>query len=200
MSSYYVLKCMAGLGPLQFKMEVECTNKECWKMGRLFLAADKDPDFHPPETVIEIVARIDSKASERIYPELSWNPLPLMSRRLVAAFQSAGVTNLQTYETRLANIPEGNPTPEDYYLAVNVIGLVAAADLAKSETDSELPERMISMDFHSLAVDPMKARDALMFRLAENISAVLVHERIKKFVESKGITTLTWYEPEGWAG
>jgi hypothetical protein len=59
---------------------------------------------------------------------------------------------------------------------------------------------MISMDLHSLAIDPSKTRNALMFRLAENTSAVLVHERVRQYVESRGITTLSWYNPEQWAG
>lgn len=36
--------------------------------------------------------------------------------------------------------------------------------------------------------------------LAENTSAVLVHERVKKQVEDAGINTLTWIPPEMWAG
>jgi len=200
MSGYYVLECMAGLGPLQFTLEADCPNGECWQMGRLFSRDNRDSDFHPPAEVIELQTRIDSKAPQRIYPELAWNPLPLMTRRLVAALQAAGINNLQTYETRLANPQGTKPPDEGHYLAVNIVGLVAAADLADSETNPEVAEKVLSVDFHSLAIDPLKARDALMFRVAENISAVLVHERGKEFVERRGITTLTWYEPESWAG
>jgi hypothetical protein len=39
-----------------------------------------------------------------------------------------------------------------------------------------------------------------MFRLAENITAVLVHEHVKDQVERGGISTLTWLAPEEWAG
>src|SRR6187401_844592 len=106
MSHYYILKCMAGIGPLHFKLEVACDNKECWQMGRMFSASNEDPDFHPPVENIEVNTRVDSKVRERVYPELTWNPLPLMSRRLVTALQEAGVNNLQTYETRLTN-PQG---------------------------------------------------------------------------------------------
>jgi hypothetical protein len=192
------MKCMAGTGPLQFKLEADSTNKECWQMGRVFLPNDEDPDFRPPADVIEVRTKIDSKAAERVYPELTWNPLPLMSRRLVAALQSSGINNLQTYQTRLTN-PQGQ-TPVDYYLAVNIVGLVAAADLGESLTDPNGTDTLLSVDFQSLTVDPMKSRDALIFRLAENVSAVLVHERVREFVEEAGITTLTWYEPESWAG
>jgi hypothetical protein len=59
---------------------------------------------------------------------------------------------------------------------------------------------MISTDFHALSIDESKARGLLIFRLAENITAVLVHEHVKKQVERSGIGTLTWLAPEEWAG
>jgi hypothetical protein len=190
---------MAGAGPLHFKIEApNCPNKVCWQMGRMFSASEEDEDFRPPTEAIELQTKMDSKAPERIYPELAWNPLPLMSRRLVEALQDSGVDNLQVYETKLAN-PQGR-TPANHYLAVNIVGLVAAADMANSETNPAVTAKKISMDFHSLAVDPAKTRDALMFRLAENVSAVLVHERVKNAVTASGVTTLTWFEPEEWAG
>jgi len=40
----------------------------------------------------------------------------------------------------------------------------------------------------------------LMFRLAQNTSAVLVHKRVKEYVDAAGIDTLTWFRPEEWAG
>jgi hypothetical protein len=198
MANFYIMKCMAAGGPLHFTIESAWRSKGPWKMGHLFSRDDKDKDFQPPTDVIPLETKIDSKAAERIYPELTWHPLPLMSRRLVAALESAGVNNLQTYPTTITN-PQGD-TPADYYIAVNIVGLVAAADLTKSQTSLESEERILSVDFHSLTVDPQKARDALMFRLAENISAVLVHERVRAHVEAQGITTLTWFEPEEWAG
>jgi hypothetical protein len=199
-SNYYVLECPAGTGPLQFKFEVEDSARKCWYMGRLFSPDDSDDDFQPPPTPIAVRTKIDSKAAERVYPELAWNPIPLMTRRLVAAMQTAGVNNLQTYETRLVN-PQGSPPPPaDHYLAVNIVGLIKGADLAESETNPAVADKLLSMDFQSLAIDPIKVRDALLFRLAENISAVLAHARVRQSAESAGVSTLTWYRPEEWAG
>lgn len=200
MSRYFVLECMAGTGPLHFKLKARHRAKEAWAMGRMFSAQEVNPDFRPPIDVIELEVEVDSKANERVYPELKWNPLPLMTRRLVGALRSAGVDNLQAYDTRLKNRPGKNPPPENHYLAVNIVGLIQAADLAKSKTNPDVAETLLSADFHSLAIDPLKARGALMFRLAENVTAVLVHERVKAAVEAAGITTLTWYDPESWAG
>ncbi|MBB6091951.1 hypothetical protein HNQ60_000797 [Povalibacter uvarum] len=197
-SNYFVLKCMAGAGPLQFKLESDADNKECWQMGMAFSPDHEDSDFHPPTDVLELQTKIDSKAPERIYPELTWNPLPLMSRRLVTALQSAGVDNLQVYETRIANPQNG--APADFYLCVNIVGAVAAANMAESQFNPDVEDRLISADFTSLTVQPEKSRDLLIFRLAENTSAVLVHERVRRFIESRGIDSLTWFEPESWAG
>jgi hypothetical protein len=200
MPNYFVLKCMGKPETMFFAMETEVENGECWAMGRRFASENRNSDFHPPTGVIDLDTRIDSKVKERIYPEYASNPLPLMSRRLVAALQEAGVDNIQAYETRLIN-PQGSPPiAPDYYQAVNIVGSVAAADLGASQTNPDVTEKLISMDFHSLTIDELKARDLLMFRLAENVSAVLVHEHVRKIVEAKGIDTLTWYEPEGWAG
>lgn len=197
---FFVLECMGDVGELHFWLDTERSNGECWLMGRAFTASDPDPDFHPPSRQFELRTEIDSKVKERVYPELTWSPLPLMSRRLVNALQQAGVDNLQLYPTRLINPQGEKPPPEDHYLAVNILGLVAAADRVRSKLNPDVPERMISTDFHSLVIDPEKAHDLLMFRLAENVSAVLVHERVKRFVEASGIHTLTWYTPESWAG
>ena len=57
-----------------------------------------------------------------------------------------------------------------------------------------------SDDFFSLSVDEVKAKDLLLFRLAENVTAVLVHEQVKSAVEASGITNLTWFKSESWAG
>lgn len=200
MSNYYVLDCVEGTGPLQFTLELDRPARRRWKAGQLFSPDATDRAFQPPTAPIDLQTDIDSKAAERIYPELTWHPIPLMTRRLVNALTAAGVSNLQTYETRLLN-PQGSPPPPpDHYLAVNIVGLIAAADLAASETNAAVADKLVSMDFQSLAIDPIKVRDALLFRLGENISAVLAHERLRKAAESAGISTLTWFRPEEWAG
>jgi hypothetical protein len=175
-------------------------NDKRWEAGLLFTMEDDRETCHPPQEPIEISTDEDTEDPERIYPELTWVPIPMMSRRLVDTLRAAGVGNLQTFETKLINARGKNPPPENFYLAVNVVGLVAAADLGKSEVAPGGAEKMISMDFNSLAIDPARARGASMFRLAENVSAVIVSENVKKHVESAGFASLTWFKPEEWAG
>ena len=77
--------------------------------------------------------------------------------------------------------------------------LLAAADLAKSNYLAyEAANR--DLDFNSLSIDQAKTRSALMFRLAEASNGIVVHESVKRHVESSGIDTLTFLPPENWAG
>jgi hypothetical protein len=201
MAKYFILDCDSPLEAVFYQIEVKYP-VEClrWRSGILFSKENKRSDFVSPEEPIELSVEPEDEPPLRIYPELTSNPIPLMSRRLVAALREAGVKNLQTFETVLNDVQGKNPPPNDFYLAVNIFELVSAADLKKSKTNPEVQEKRISMDFFSLSIDEEKASGHLMFRLAENVSAVLVHEKVKEYVESKGINNLTWYKPEEWAG
>jgi hypothetical protein len=201
MPQYYVLDCHSPLTADHHALEVSSALRgKRWRAGGLFSSADERVGFHPPTEPIEVRTQPDTDEPPKIYPELSWPPIPLMSRRLVTALQASGVDNLQTYETQLV-AAQGTPPPAaDHYLAVNIIGLVAAADMQKSKLNPAVRETLISVDFHSLSVDPAKARGLLLFRLAENVSAVIVHEHVREIVEKRGIDTLTWLNPDEWAG
>jgi hypothetical protein len=171
-----------------------------WVAGALFSTLDERRGMHPPQVPIAIDTVPEAPELPNIYPVLTWTPIPLMSRRLVDALRSAGVANLQTFETRLASVQGDSPPPTDHYLAVNIVGCIAAADLARSQINPEVPDRLVSTDFYALAIDVDKAGGQLMFRLAENVSAVLVHQRVKAAVEAAGIDSLTWLPPQQWAG
>lgn len=104
----------------------------------------------------------------------------LMSRRLVAALEVAGVDNLQKFEAELKDQTSGDVN-RDFYV-VNIIGLVAAADMTNSEA-LPLGEGQV---FTSLKVAPGKPRDLLMFRLAESLVDVIVHEKVAAAIEKGG--------------
>jgi hypothetical protein len=201
MADFFVLECLPPIGFEHYNIEVPYpANSLRWESGLLFSNTEWRDNLHPPKNIIEMQTNKGYDDMPSSYAELYWVPIPLMSRRLVTALHAAGVDNLQTYETQLLTTQGNNPPPQNNYLAVNIIGLVAATDLNKAMPNPEVKEKLISMDFYSLSIDENKARGLLMFRLAENISAVIVHERVKNIVESKGITTLNWLEPEKWAG
>ena len=57
----------------------------------------------------------------------------------------------------------------------------------------------MKMSFDSLAIDEAKAKGQLMFRLAESLSTILVHESVKKALEHAQIPLIEFYEPEHFA-
>ena len=123
----------------------------------------------------------------------------LVTKRLLAALQEAGVDNLDVYDAVIRH--ESLGTERRDYVAVNLIGTVSAADLSRSTVvPGGLPGNLIDTDFEGVAIDPEKAGGMLMFRLAENTSAIVVHERVKEHLESKGFDMLTFVPPESWIG
>jgi Immunity protein family (Imm11) len=106
----------------------------------------------------------------------------IMEKRLVATLQAAGVDNLQVFPAVVVNHQAG--TVIENYLAVNVVGMVSCADMSKS-TAKPLADVHF---FLKLEIDPGKARDALMFRLAESPMEIIVHEKTAKAIEDGGFT------------
>lgn len=82
-----------------------------------------------------------------------------------------------------------------------MLGKIACADMEQSELigtsgDSE----MIDVDFESLVIDESKTHAALLFRLAENVFAIIVYEKVADFVEAKAIPCIRFLLPENWSG
>jgi hypothetical protein len=121
----------------------------------------------------------------------------LFSDALLAALNDSGVDNLDCYPAELFN-PATNERFFNYK-AVNIIGAVAAANLGESQCTVHGTPRF-DVDFDSLALDPQKAKNILMFRLAECVSGIVVHESVRRAVEQKGIPNLDWIAPGEWIG
>ena len=118
---------------------------------------------------------------------------------LMAALRRAGVDNLQTFRAVIVD-PATGQRHEDYS-AVNIVGLVAAADMAASTTMAQAEEGVPEgIGFDSLVIDVTKPGGVLMFRLAESVNAIVVHERVRKQIEADGIPGMTFWEPGEWAG
>jgi hypothetical protein len=102
--------------------------------------------------------------------DLWLTPITVMSKRLLDALRAASVDNLDTYAVRLRDPVSGEVY--DDFVAFNLVGVVSAAD-----------------------------REGIkMFRLAESRNAILIHGAVCDAIEDAGIDTLTFYEPEDWAG
>jgi hypothetical protein len=184
---YFMLESFAGLRGQPAQLEYEPDDPwRIWTLGERF----ENP---PPEPVLVTIEHGD----EGIMLDLWDAVISLMTKRLANALTQAGVSNIDFYQTEIREVRRGKV--HDNYLAFNLIGTVAAADLSKSEylaPDGPL----ISVDFDSLVIDESKTRGALMFRLAESVNGIVVHESVKNAIEAAGIDTLTFIPPEEWVG
>ncbi|MGL1889485.1 MAG: hypothetical protein OCD76_23425 [Reichenbachiella sp.] len=107
-------------------------------------------------------------------PDYVSSHIPLMSAQLYDAFVQAGVTNLQAFPTILNNEETGESWKD--FVVVNVVGMIACADLDFSVASKSLG----GYYFHELVIDPDKAGGELMYRLAESHSTILVHYDVAK--------------------
>jgi hypothetical protein len=108
---------------------------------------------------------------------------PLFRDDLIEAMRSFGADNLQTFNVALQD-PDNGQTYTNYK-AVNVIGLISAADMAQSEATVHPGGPIIDVDFDSLVVDETKTKGALIFRLAESTNALLVSQRLRDFLKAR---------------
>lgn len=184
---YYMLDCRAPAGhyPAMVTYRPDRPGRS-WILGRRF-----EPPMPEP---VRATVKMRKKS---VLTELVKVPLPLMSARLHRVLQEAGVSNLDVYRAEIKDEDSGQIHAD--HLAFNIIGVIAAADLAKSiYVAPDGP--MVSVDFDSLAIDAARARGALMFRLAESVSGIVVHESVRKAVEAAGIDGLSFTVPADWAG
>lgn len=159
-------------------------------------AGESRPFKRPPPEPIRV--DIDPDNENDPMPDLWKGPVPIMSARLLKVLRDVGVDNIDAYVTEFYD-SKGTKVESECF-AINVVGKLAAADLEKSDYDEAQPDRLISMDFDSLAVSEDKARGMLLFRLAESVTTILIHENVKQAIEDAGISGVEFYYPEQWAG
>lgn len=126
----------------------------------------------------------------RMDPEWGSDPMlimgveiPLFHKDFVMELNKLGVDNIDTYDAEIEN-PYTNSVLKEYY-AVNIIGIVAAADLSKSKFRSFSNPPAIDTVFTDLKIDESKVKGLLMFRMAESVTDIVVHEKVKKGLEKK---------------
>lgn len=186
--NYFVMTC-EGVDPMPLGRGPEPEVDESWMLG----------------------VRIDEKAvpallSYKLNPAYGGSPKalydakaqPVMRDDLVKVLTDAGVDSVQYFPAVLINPADG--TRYTNYKAFNVVGLVAAADMQASELMGTSDSTMGDVDFNRLVLDESKIGDVLMFRLAECVSAIVVHEKVKAAIEASGIPGFVFYGPGDWSG
>ncbi|AUX27885.1 uncharacterized protein SOCEGT47_084850 [Sorangium cellulosum] len=173
-------------GYLDLQDGLDFDGVDSWSLGQRFQAALPDPI----EVDLVPVGGYRGEPSEMYDGNMC-----LMSGRLVSALLACGVDNIDHYRAVLKNTDTGQTYD---YRAVNIVGLVAAADLASSVWESHDGDARIDTSFDELVVDEGKALGALMFRLAENTSTILIHAKVRDHLLSSGFPTLRFLEPSEW--
>lgn len=183
---YYIFKCFSP--PSSYLARIEYRDDDPF---RLWNAGEQLESV--PELPIHARAITDDQT---VLAEFWDASLPLMTQRLHEVLLAAGVSNLDVYPAVLTDSRSG--VEDNSYVAFNIIGTIAAADLQNTKFAPGSTDRMISADIDKLTIDPSKTKGALMFRLAEAVNAIVVHETVKNAVEAAGIDTLTFMSPEDW--
>lgn len=155
-----------------------------WMLGQKFTVKIEEP----------LVFEMSEVYTGRI-PDFFRNTIPLFSDRLVSALHEVGVESFDVYRAQLIN---SKGLVSDQYWAVNIIGVVAAADITRSILAPGAAPTLIDTSFDSLVVDETQTKGALMFRLAENLGAILVHECVKDGLTKRGFGSLGFIEPKDW--
>jgi hypothetical protein len=117
----------------------------------------------------------------------------LMTERLVNALREAGVDNLQVFNAVIRDRFAG--TVAVSHRVVNVVGVVACADMQHSTYSAPDGSAVIDVSFDSLVIDHHRAGGHLLFRLAESLAAIIVHQRVKDRLLAAGFDMLTFRDP-----
>ena len=186
---YYVLERFGALHPCRWVDDYPYIEDVDFTMGARITT--------PFETPLEFpLKRLNPDSSDHgpEIPEYLKGEIPLFRADLIEAMSSAGVDNLELYDAVIIDPQTG----ERYttHKAVNIIGVVAAADLGKSDATVHPGGAVIDVDFDRLVLDDRLAVDALIFRLAESTNAILVHDKLRDHLIASGFTNLEFLDPE----
>lgn len=188
---YYVIECDF---PLNENGEALMEIHNCFRAGTVRNWKDGQP--FKPDAIIPDPIEIDFEPLHDYQGEpveMVDTCIPVMSKKLRVALDCAGVGNIVYFPAILKNRITGRTY--EYY-AYKILGIVAAANLDQSEYISFDGDAFMDAGIEKLVIDEKKANGMLVFRLAENVSTLMVHENIKMYLEKAGIDTLSFIRSE----
>ncbi|HEX5751198.1 MAG TPA: hypothetical protein VFZ09_33550 [Archangium sp.] len=104
-----------------------------------------------------------------------------------------GADNLDGYDAVIWDPDSGRRILD--YKAINVLGLIAAADMSSSKARLNPGGALLDVEFDGLILDESRTYGALLFRLAEANSALLFHERLVEHLRASGFQDMSFLEP-----
>lgn len=185
---YYVLE-RDGRKPGRWTTDYPFIRGVRWRRGARFTT--------PVPTPLEVTMKpmnpnADDHGPE--IPEFFEGDFPLFRDDLIAAMKEAGVDNLDVYDAVLIDADSGARLTT--HKAVNIVGLIAAADMQASNATVHTGGPVIDVDFEGLAIDEDRAAGAYIFRLAESTNAIIVHQKLRDHLLGRGFTNLRFFEPK----
>lgn len=123
-----------------------------------------------------VVFRVDVESGGRVWPTL-FLPEPVFRADFLEHLRAAGVSNIDDYPVRFDGAD--GAAHQAGYRAVNIIGNVACADLARSRYEAF--EGMHFFD--ELVIDADKAGAANCFRLAEASEYIILGRSVAEHLE-----------------
>ena len=184
---YYILACFGPDDQDRAAIGNVVNTKVNWQLGRRF-------EQSPPTPVL---VDLNPEFPGMLMPMFDKGIL-LFTEQMLRSVRAAGVDNLDVYDAVLRDPNSG--TTYDTHKAINIIGTIAAADLDQSVWEAPSGTPLVDTDFDSLSIDERRTRGARMFRLAECVTAIVIHERVKNQLVHDGIPYLDFVEPRDFVG
>lgn len=155
-------------------------------------------DFEVPQPIVYDlkIDEYDTIPNVKVLGDAS--PVPYMHNSIMEALLAVGVDNIQYYDAVIRDLKRNIDHTD--FKAFNVVGLVSAADMSASTMMGTSNSNSIDADFDRLVLDEEKCAGKLLFRLAENITAIVVSEVVKNEIEKRGIKGVMFYPSGEWAG
>lgn len=155
-------------------------DEDDWMFGQPFTVEPEQPIF------VDII-----EGSEDLTPLNFYKNPPVATKAFLDALIEVGVDNIVTYDVVLRS--RTNPSiTVDGYKAINIIGLVKATGPGTVYlTDSRIGDA--SME--NVELEPNSIKGLYIFRLAESMRTIVVHEKVKNHLEAKGFEDLIFTEP-----
>ena len=151
-----------------------------WMFGQPFTVEPEQPIF--------VAIREDN---ENLKPLNFYKNPPVASKAFVDALVEAGVDNIVTYDVVLRSRTDPSINIEGYK-AINIIGWVKVAGPGTVYlTDS----RIFDASMKNVELEPRSIKGLYMFRLAQSMRTIVVHERVKQCLEARGFEDLIFTEP-----
>ncbi|MCP5160906.1 MAG: hypothetical protein H6999_08615 [Hahellaceae bacterium] len=155
---------------------------------------DGEPFAHPPtEPVIAALTPFEANhpcMSPRLPPFYTVKA-PLFREDFIAALIAAGASNMHLYPAEITDPDNGEIYT--HYKAVNIIGLVNAADMKRSIATIHDGIAQIDVNFDHLEIAPDRTENLLMFRLAENNGPIIIHETVRDHLVAHGFNDINFY-------